>query len=146
MRNSCLNCKFKSLPPFSDVYVGDIGGKYYPVDKFNVRGASCVFVSSEKGKKALENIKDRIYVTDADAAPAGKAVPYYHITVDGTDYDLDAAATVDDWNKALGRDDLASVTVDGDGNVEFYTEQVDFTTKTTKTQREIDFVSISMLQ
>lgn len=66
MRNSCLNCKFKSLPPFSDVYVGDIGGKYYPVDKFNVRGASCVFVSSEKGKKALENIKDRIYVADAD--------------------------------------------------------------------------------
>lgn len=66
MRNSCLNCKFKSLPPFSDIYVGDIGGKYYPVDKYNVRGASCVFVSSEKGKKALENIKDRIYVTDAN--------------------------------------------------------------------------------
>ncbi len=66
MRNSCLNCKFKSLPPFSDIYVGDIGGKYYPVDKYNVCGASCVFVSSEKGKKALENIKDRIYVTDAN--------------------------------------------------------------------------------
>lgn len=66
MRNSCLNCKFKSLPPFSDIYVGDIGGKYYPVDKFNESGASCVFVSSEKGKAALESIKDRIYVTDAD--------------------------------------------------------------------------------
>lgn len=66
MRNSCLNCKFKSLPPFSDIYVGDAGGKYYPVDKYNSSGASCVFVSSEKGKKALENIKDRIYVVDAD--------------------------------------------------------------------------------
>ncbi len=66
MRNSCLNCKFKSLPPFSDIYVGDAGGKYYPVDKFNVSGTSCVFVSSEKGKAALENIKDRIYVNDAD--------------------------------------------------------------------------------
>lgn len=66
MRNSCLNCKFKSLPPFSDIYVGDIGGKHYPVDKYNASGASCIFVSSEKGKKALEGIKDRIYVTDAD--------------------------------------------------------------------------------
>ena len=67
MRNSCLNCKFKSLPPFSDVYVGDVGGKYYPVDSINAAGASCVFVSSEKGKKALEEIKDRLYVTDADS-------------------------------------------------------------------------------
>ena len=66
MRNSCLNCKFKSLPPFSDIYVGDAGGKYYPVDKFNVSGTSCVFVSSEKGKTLLESIKDRIYVNDAD--------------------------------------------------------------------------------
>jgi len=81
-------------------------------------------------REDMESIHEMVYVTDADAAPAGKTVPYYHITVDGTDYDLDAAATVDDWNKALGRDDLASVTVDGDGNVEFYTEQVDFTTKT----------------
>lgn len=66
MRNSCLNCKFKSLPPFSDIYVGDLGGKYYPVDKYNSAGVSCVFVSSEKGKKALENIKDRINFVDAD--------------------------------------------------------------------------------
>ena len=66
MRNSCLNCKFKSLPVFSDIYVGDLGGKYYPVDKYNPAGASCVFVSSEKGKKALENIKDRINFVDAD--------------------------------------------------------------------------------
>ncbi len=66
MRNSCLNCKFKSLPPFSDIYVGDVGGKYYPVDSINPKGASCVFVSSEKGKKALEEIRDRLYVTDAD--------------------------------------------------------------------------------
>ena len=66
MRNSCLNCKFKSLPPFSDIYVGDAGGKYYPVDKYNVSGASCVFVSSENGKTALENIKDKLYVVDAD--------------------------------------------------------------------------------
>ncbi len=66
MRNSCLNCKFKSLPTFSDIYVGDLGGKYYPVDKYNPAGASCVFVSSEKGKKALENIKDRINFVDAD--------------------------------------------------------------------------------
>lgn len=66
MRSSCLNCKFKSLPPFSHIYVGDAGGKYYPVDKFNVSGASCVFVSSEKGKELLEGIRDRIYVCDAD--------------------------------------------------------------------------------
>lgn len=66
MRNSCLNCKFKCLPPFADIYVGDIGGKYYPVDKYNSSGASCVFVSDEKGKKALESIKDRIHVVDAD--------------------------------------------------------------------------------
>ncbi len=64
MRNSCLNCKFKSLPPFSDIYVGDAGGKYYPVEKFNASGASCVFLSSEKGKMALESVKDRIYVCD----------------------------------------------------------------------------------
>lgn len=66
MRNSCLNCKFKSLPPFSDIYVGDLGGKYYPVDKYNSAGVSCIFVSSDKGKKALENIKDRINFVDAD--------------------------------------------------------------------------------
>lgn len=66
MRNSCLNCKFKSLPPFSDIYVGDAGGKHYPVDKYNLSGTSCVFVSSNKGKKAIESIKDRICIVDAD--------------------------------------------------------------------------------
>ena len=66
MRNSCLNCKFKSLPPFSDIYVGDAGGKYYPVEKFNEAGTSCVFVSSEKGRKMLEGIKERLCVVDAD--------------------------------------------------------------------------------
>lgn len=66
MRNSCLNCKFKSLPPFSDIYVGDAGGKHYPIDRYNLSGTSCVFVSSEKGKKTLESIKDRIHIVDAD--------------------------------------------------------------------------------
>ncbi len=66
LRNSCLECKFKGFPFFSDIYIGDVNGKYYSVNSINPAGASSVFVTTEKGRNAVKNIADRINTIDAE--------------------------------------------------------------------------------
>ncbi len=66
MRNSCLSCKFKCFPPFSDIYVGDVHGKYLDVASYNEKGASYVFTSTKKGKEILNSVKGKLNFADAD--------------------------------------------------------------------------------
>ncbi len=95
-------------------------------------------------REDMEQIHNMVYVESlpaGTAAPNGVNVPYYHITktnADGTpaEYDLDATADADDWNSALGRTDLLSVSMDAEGTVTFYTKPVDFTAKDNGTYYE----------
>ena len=66
MRNSCLNCKFKCFPPFSDIYVGDTHGKYLNVANYCEKGASYVFSASKKGQELLEAINNDLNIAKAD--------------------------------------------------------------------------------
>lgn len=92
----------------------------------------------ELTKDDMEDIYNMVYVTDTAAiTAAGKTGPYYHITVTTTtggtstttNYDLDSASTVAQWNAALDRTDLKAVQMDGDGKVTFYTDAVKFKAK-----------------
>ena len=64
MRSSCLECKFKELPRYSDLTLGDFWGidpsEVYDVEK----GVSLVFINSKKGQKIFENISDQVNYID----------------------------------------------------------------------------------
>lgn len=57
--DSCINCKFNSLPRYGDITVGDFCG----VDEFDKelndkKGTSILLINSEKGKNLFEDIKN----------------------------------------------------------------------------------------
>lgn len=61
LRRSCLKCNFRSIRRNADISLGDFWGieKYYP--KENMKdGVSAVLVSTEKGKKLVDECKNII--------------------------------------------------------------------------------------
>jgi coenzyme F420-reducing hydrogenase beta subunit len=64
-RPSCFNCKYKKLPRVSDITLADFWGigktrPYLDQDK----GTSLVLINSDKGRKLLEEIKERLTIEE----------------------------------------------------------------------------------
>ena len=60
MRDSCYQCKYRTLPRISDITVGDFWGiKGMNADNM-FKGISCLIVNSKKGQDMFESIKDDI--------------------------------------------------------------------------------------
>lgn len=77
-RESCLECKFKTLPRYSDITLGDFWGiKSEDVDDIDC-GVSLCFINSEKGQRIIEEIHDRIVSIDKmlEDAKAGNPAIY----------------------------------------------------------------------
>ena len=64
VRESCLDCKFKNLPRYSDITLGDFWGikpeEVRDIDK----GISLCFINSDKGKFLMEEISNRVESID----------------------------------------------------------------------------------
>ena len=78
VRESCLDCKFKELPRYSDLTLGDFWGiKAKEVEDID-KGISLIFLNSKKGEKLFEKIGDRIHSIDKTlkAAKAGNPAIY----------------------------------------------------------------------
>lgn len=64
IRESCLDCKFKTLPRYSDITLGDFWGiskeEVEDIDK----GVSLLFINSDKGNMLLESVKDSLSYID----------------------------------------------------------------------------------
>lgn len=74
-RESCLDCKFKELPRYADLTLGDFWGiNAEEVDDID-SGISLCFINSDKGKYLIENIKDRICVINKTIEEAKKGNP-----------------------------------------------------------------------
>lgn len=82
VRESCLDCKFKTLPRHSDITLGDFWGiKPEEVDDID-SGVSLCFINSDKGQVLLDEIKGRISFIDKtlDDAKAGNPAIYSSAT------------------------------------------------------------------
>jgi len=67
LRNSCYNCKYKSLERESDITLADFWGvESVAPDLYDFNGTSLMFVNSEKGKKILNEIIDGISLKKVD--------------------------------------------------------------------------------
>lgn len=78
VRESCLDCKFKSLPRYSDITLGDFWGiKPHEVEDID-SGVSLCFINSDKGEKIIDDIKERIQSIDKslEEAKAGNPAIY----------------------------------------------------------------------
>lgn len=78
VRKSCLDCKFKALPRYSDITLGDFWGiTAEEVDDID-SGISLCFINSSKGQLLINNIRDRVQIIDKslDEAKAGNPAIY----------------------------------------------------------------------
>lgn len=67
MRPCCYECKFKTLPRFGDITLGDFWGiGNYDKNLDNDMGTSVVMVNSDKGEKLLELCKNSLFTQDSD--------------------------------------------------------------------------------
>lgn len=74
-RESCLECKFKTLPRYSDITLGDFWGiKAEEVEDID-KGVSLCFLNSDKGKLLLNEIGERISSIDKTLEDAMKGNP-----------------------------------------------------------------------
>lgn len=66
-RESCYECKFANKNRVSDITLADYWGiqKFHP-EFFDENGVSLVLVNTEKGKKYLEKIKDKLEIIESD--------------------------------------------------------------------------------
>lgn len=66
-RESCYECKFANKNRVSDITLADYWGiqKFHP-EFFDENGVSLVLVNTEKSKKYLEKIKDKIEIIESD--------------------------------------------------------------------------------
>lgn len=79
-RESCNECKFKTIPRYSDITLGDFWGiKSEEVTNIE-KGVSLCFINSEKGKNVFNNIKNRLHVIDKTLNDAEKGNPAIHIS------------------------------------------------------------------
>ena len=62
VRPACVECPFKGFPRYADISLGDFWGinHYSKID--TKQGVSVVIVNSNKGKKLLESVKDKLYL------------------------------------------------------------------------------------
>ena len=72
-RPSCYNCKFASPYRISDITIGDLWGVDYIEPKLDTKmGVSLFLINTDKGKKELEKVYDRIYIKEIDFDEAKK--------------------------------------------------------------------------
>lgn len=75
VRESCLDCKFKNLPRYSDITLGDFWGikpeEVRDIDK----GISLCFINSDKGKLLMEEISNRVESIDKTLDDAKRGNP-----------------------------------------------------------------------
>lgn len=66
-RESCYECKFANKNRVSDITLADYWGiqKFHP-EFFDENGVSLVLINTEKGKKYLEKIKDKLEIIESD--------------------------------------------------------------------------------
>lgn len=66
-RDSCYQCKYASLPRKSDITIGDYWGvnKYHP-NLDTSKGVSVVIVSSEKGMRLLDDLRNDLVIVKSD--------------------------------------------------------------------------------
>ena len=64
-RPSCYKCIFKSPESCADVTIGDAWGlENYNPDFLDNKGTSTVIVNTEKGDRLVENVKDKMFITE----------------------------------------------------------------------------------
>ena len=72
-RPSCYNCKFASPYRISDITIGDLWGVDYIEPKLDTKmGVSLFLINTDKGKKELEKVYDRIDIKEIDFDEAKK--------------------------------------------------------------------------
>lgn len=74
LRNSCYNCKFKTLERVSDLSLGDFWNIMDYIKDTDDMGTSLVFCHTEKGRKAIQAINTMariIQIPSADTIPNG---------------------------------------------------------------------------
>lgn len=65
MRESCGQCKYKTMPRISDITLGDFWGiKSVDMEADTDAGTSLVMINSEKGKKYFQKIKGKLYAKE----------------------------------------------------------------------------------
>lgn len=75
VRESCLDCKFKNLPRYSDITLGDFWG-IKPEEVRNIdKGISLCFINSDKGKLLMEEISNRVESIDKTLDDAKRGNP-----------------------------------------------------------------------
>lgn len=75
VRESCLDCKFKTLPRYSDLTLGDFWGiKKEEVDDID-KGVSLLFINSEKGMELFDSITDRVVFINKTLEDAKRGNP-----------------------------------------------------------------------
>ena len=75
VRECCSDCKFKTLPRYADITLGDFWGiKPEEVDDID-KGISLCFLNSAKGQSILDEISDRIVVIEKTLEEAKKGNP-----------------------------------------------------------------------
>ena len=77
LRESCYDCRFKGLSRSGDITMGDFWGvdKTYPEYDAMDEGTSLVFVNSEKGRRLLGMVSDRVFLGPADVRTAVASNP-----------------------------------------------------------------------
>lgn len=73
LNKHCYNCKFRTLPRFADITLGDFWG--VPEKIKNINGTSVVTINSHKGKDLFEKIKNSIKVEKVECEVALKGNP-----------------------------------------------------------------------
>lgn len=75
VRECCANCKFKELPRYGDITLGDFWGigsdEVNDIDK----GISLCFINSKKGQRIFNLIKDRVSYIDKSLEDAKRGNP-----------------------------------------------------------------------
>lgn len=56
-RPSCFNCKFRGTNGIGDIRIGDFWGIKKTDEYWNVNGVSCIFIRTEKGLQALNDLR-----------------------------------------------------------------------------------------
>lgn len=73
LRDSCYQCKFKSVRRHSDLTIADLWGIESIAPQIDDdKGVSLVFIQSEKGKQLFENISESLSVVKIDSELAAK--------------------------------------------------------------------------
>ena len=79
-RESCNDCKFKTLPRYSDITLGDFWGIKAEEVVDIEKGVSLCFINSSKGMFLFDHIKDRLHVLDKTLEDAEKGNSAIHVS------------------------------------------------------------------